>query len=92
MEDTPQLQTQIHQEKGPSWSVNGGTYPAGAAALTFGEEQRGTLQNRPRRGPILPGDQKKQHIYDRVQCLTENRVSTEGAAISPFQIFSAHHV
>lgn len=59
MEDTHQLQAQI-TGKGPSWSAD--TYPAGAAALTFGEEQRGTLQNRPRRGPILPGDQKKQHI------------------------------
>lgn len=65
MEDTHHL-TLIHQEKGPSGSDSGGTYPAGAAALTFGEEQRGTLQNRPRRGPILPGDQKKQHIESRV--------------------------
>lgn len=89
MEDTHH-QTQTHQEKGPSGSDSGGTYPAGAAALTLGEEQRGTLQNRPGRGPILPGDQKRVGV--RVQSGTENHVSVGGAAISSFQIFSAHHV
>lgn len=51
MEDTRDLQTDVNQI--------GDTYPTGAAALTFGEEQRGTLQNSPRGGPILPADQKK---------------------------------
>lgn len=37
----------------------GDTYPAGAAALTFGKEQRRTLQNRPGGAPALPGDRKK---------------------------------
>lgn len=83
--------THIHQERGPRWSDCGGTYPAGAAALTFGEEQRGTLQNRPRRGPILPGDQKKTtHLGQSPE--SKSRVSTEGAAILSFQIFSVHHV
>lgn len=51
MEDTRDLQTDVNQI--------GDTYPTGAAALTFGEEQRGTLQNSPRGGPILPADQEK---------------------------------
>lgn len=51
MEDTHELQTKINQI--------GDAYPTSAAALTFGKEQRGTLQNSPRGGPILPADQKK---------------------------------
>lgn len=30
------------------------TYPAGAAPLTLSKEQGGTLQHRPRGGPVLP--------------------------------------
>lgn len=59
---TRTLMTELNQgKKGGVTSVRGlwDTYPAGAAALTFGKEQRRTLQNRPGGGPVLSGEQKR---------------------------------